>query len=174
LAVVEALQDGLPVDQRSVRAGLLGTNLAGRFEVRPEAVGTWVLDVAHNPAAAQSLSRALVDQYVGGKTYGLLAVLADKDVAGMVAALADRVDHWVLCGLGGDRGLGVERLQERLSGQIPVGSDTSSYADVEQGLNALAERLNEQDRVVVLGSFLTVAAARDWLNRNPASTQTPL
>jgi dihydrofolate synthase/folylpolyglutamate synthase len=175
LAVLEAMQQHLPVDQRSIRAGLLAAGLPGRLEVRADVTGTWVLDVAHNPAAARSLARALADQYTGGQTYALLGVLADKDVVGMAEALAERVDHWLLCGLPPDeRGLSAGQLRTRLDGKIPARSGVSSYAGVEQGLNALAGRLKEADRILVLGSFLTVAAARDWLDRHSARPPSPV
>ncbi len=165
LAVLEALQADLPVDQRGVRAGLLAARLPGRAEVWPGTLATWVLDVAHNPAAAACLAQTLGDQYVSGKTYAVLGALADKDVAGMIDALVERIDHWILCGIAEGRGLSAEQLAFKVSPDI----EHSLHEDVEQGLNQLADKLRGEDRVVVLGSFLTVAAARDWLNRVPAA-----
>lgn len=170
LAVLEALQVELSVDQRSVRAGLLGARLAGRLEVPPGPLGTWVLDVAHNPAAAATLARALGDQYIDGKTYALLGALADKDVTGIAEALHRHVDHWCLCTLDDPRGCSAAQLAE----QLPAGSAVTMHAGVEPGLDSLLARLRREDRVVVLGSFLTVAAAREWLNRCPAADATSL
>ncbi len=161
LAALAGVADRLPLDQRAVRDGLLSARVAGRMEV----VGNdpiWLLDVAHNPHAARALAEALRDQYVSGATHAVLAMLTDKDAAGVVAALDGCVDHWWLAGLEGARAMTAQTLRERL----PQTLKASCFATVEDALTAVSGRIGKGDRVIVLGSFLTVGQARDWLGVN--------
>ena len=164
LAGLATVADRLPLDQRAVREGLLAAQVAGRMEVLP-GDPLWLLDVGHNPHAARALAATLADQFVPGRTYAVLAMLADKDPAGVVQALADRVDHWLLAGLDGPRAMTAAQLQARL----PAGLDTECCDDVEAALARAGSLAGKGDRVVVLGSFHTVGKARAWLGIHPAS-----
>lgn len=96
-AVADALLDALEaagiarVDADARRAGYASVTWPGRLE-RLEAEGReWLLDGAHNPAGAAALADALDDlaPYLApGPITLLTASMADKDVAGVVAALA--------------------------------------------------------------------------------------
>lgn len=163
LAVLEALEATLPVDQRAVREGLLAARLPGRFDVRRVAATTWVLDVAHNPEAARALAANLGAQFVAGRTHAVLGMLRDKDVAGVVRAVADRVDVWHLAGLDDPRGLDTRALADRVRTALP-GVQPLLYPDLPGALAAAAAAAGEADRVLVLGSFHTVGSALDWLH----------
>lgn len=158
LAGLAAIADRLPLDQHAVREGLLTARVPGRMEVVP-GDPAWLLDVGHNPHAARALADALGDHYVPGRSYGVLAMLADKDPAGVVAALAGHIDHWLLAGLEGPRALAAGELRSRL----PAGLSCELCDDVPQALARARALAGSGDRVVVLGSFLTVGMARDWL-----------
>jgi dihydrofolate synthase/folylpolyglutamate synthase len=85
LAAVEALLGSLDVERvREVAAAL---ELHGRMEVI-DADPVMVLDAAHNPAGAAALAEALPAVAGGRPVIAALAVLADKDVRGVVGALA--------------------------------------------------------------------------------------
>jgi dihydrofolate synthase/folylpolyglutamate synthase len=158
LAGLAAIAERLPVDQRAVRDGLLNTRVPGRMEVIP-GDPLWLLDVGHNPHAARALAATLADQFVPGRTYAVLAMLGDKDPAGVVAALAGQVDVWLLAGLDGPRAMTAAQLR----GQLPVELESQQWADVPAALARARELAGEGDRVLVIGSFLTVGQARDWL-----------
>ena len=98
LAALEAMRSLLPVSQQAVRHGLLSVELAGRFQVLPGRP-TIVLDVAHNPHAAAALAQNLDNMGFFPYTYALVGVMRDKDLAGVLGALGERVDHWLLTGL---------------------------------------------------------------------------
>jgi dihydrofolate synthase/folylpolyglutamate synthase len=159
LAGLAAIAERLPVDQQAVRAGLLTAQLAGRMEVLP-GDPVWLLDVGHNPHAAHALASTLADQFVAGRTYAVLAMLADKDPAGVVAALQGQVDHWLLAGLQDSRGMSGGQLRERLSADLPC----AVFTDVPAALAHVRSLAGTGDRVVVLGSFHTVGEARQWLS----------
>ena len=172
LAALEALRDRLPVSAQAVRQGLATVELPGRFQVlagRP----TVVLDVAHNPHAVAHLAANLDGMGFFPVTYAVVGMLADKDVAGAVAHLRERVDHWLCVDLPGPRGLAATEVARRLAdaGIVPRegrGADAprtvECHASPRAALAAAKGRADENDRIVVFGSFLTVAdvlAARE-------------
>ncbi len=53
-----------------------------------------VLDVAHNPAAAISVCDALQEHYSGHRVLAIFSALNDKDIVGIVSALAPVVSSW--------------------------------------------------------------------------------
>ena len=106
LAALEALREKLPVAAQAVRNGLAMVELPGRFQIVP-GQPTLVLDVAHNPQAAGVLNENLASMGYFPETWAVVGMLADKDVAGAVRLLRDRVDHWLVATLPGPRGLSI-------------------------------------------------------------------
>jgi dihydrofolate synthase/folylpolyglutamate synthase len=163
IAVLTALRDRIPVEHEAIVRGLRTVRLAGRFQYvsNPHSDAQWVVDVAHNPAAAQTLASQLKSAPVAGRTIAVCAILGDKDIERIGAVLQDCVDEWVVCGLDSPRALPPRELAARLR--------ASGIEIAAEGQNvARACRLAEQssrkgDRVVVFGSFLTVAAALEYL-----------
>jgi dihydrofolate synthase/folylpolyglutamate synthase len=164
LAAVAPLGAGL--DERAVNAALGRVRLAGRFEIVPGAV-EWILDIAHNEPAARVLARHLNERPLPspaaagrGRTFAVAGMLADKDAAGIAAALAPCIDHWILCALPGPRGGSAAALAGRMQLTAPRSTLADSVAEGCVRARALAR---PGDRVVVLGSFYTVGPAREWL-----------
>ena len=163
LVALDCLSGQLPLDQGAVRAGLLSARVGGRFEVRPGRP-TWVLDVAHNPQAAAVLSGMLGDFFTPGRRIAVCGMLADKDAAGVAAALAGRFDAWYLVDLSAEpRGQSATRLAESIrpvAGAVPL----HVASTIDQTLGAVAAQSGPDDLVVVFGSFLTVGGAMAWLD----------
>ncbi len=155
LAAMQVLQAG---DAPAVSRALQGLSLAGRFQIIPGPV-EWILDVAHNEPAAQVLARNLRDRPCAGKTLCVAAVLGDKDVAAVAGALRDVVDAWILCGIDAPRGLPAAALAAR----SPVFAHAALAVDVAAGMRQAAAGAERGDRIVVCGSFLTVAPAMQLL-----------
>lgn len=139
----------------TVAAGLRAARVPGRFEVRPGAVET-VLDVAHNPAAAAVLRATLAARPCRGRTLAVLAMYADKDAAGVVAALAAVVDAWLVAGLPGPRGRAAVELERVVTA---AGGTVLHAAPAPRAAYRRARALARPgDRIVVAGSFAAVAA----------------
>lgn len=160
LAALAALSERLPVDQAAVREGLLVARQPGRFEVCP-GKPNWVLDVAHNAQAVQALADTLAGMPCRGRLIAVLAMLADKDVAGVVAALQPQVDLWLPAGLAVPRGLSGLELLARLPEGLAVGGMSQT---VEQALESALDMAGPEDTVLAFGSFHTVGQARAWLS----------
>lgn len=161
LAALEALAERLPVSMQAVREGLIQVVLPGRFQVVP-GQPTIILDVAHNPQSAGVLAENLSNSGYAPRTFAVVSMLADKDVEGAVRLLDRRVDRWYACGLSGPRTLDAGAMAARL-GTASVSAEVRLCESVARGLSAAREDANPDDRIVVFGSFLTVAAAMDAL-----------
>jgi dihydrofolate synthase / folylpolyglutamate synthase len=170
LAAVAALASTahLPgvLDERTVNAALADVHLAGRLQIVPGAV-EWILDIAHNEPAARVLAAHLRERPLPRAaaprhphTLAVAGVLADKDAAGISAALAPLIDHWIVCALPGPRGGSAAELAQRL--RLAAGELTLADS-VEQGCEIARARSRPGDRVVVFGSFHTVGPALEWL-----------
>ncbi|MCK9984149.1 MAG: dihydrofolate synthase / folylpolyglutamate synthase [Azoarcus sp.] len=155
LMALEMLRQRIPVSMQAVRQGLMLVELPGRFQVLPGRPSV-VLDVAHNPQAAGVLSENLSNMGFFPETWAVLGMLADKDVEGVVKLIQDRVDHWMLVSLPGARGLSAERLEQRLR-SVGVRGDIQRFESPAEGYAAARKTAGEGDRIVVFGSFLTVA-----------------
>lgn len=161
-AAIAALQ-ALPVElpDTAWAQGIANARVAGRLQ-RSDVDGVQVLlDVGHNPQAARALADALGAQAHTGRTHAIYAALADKDVLGVVEAVAAQVDHWALAGLDGARGQSAQALQARLQGS--AAAQAACHGDVADALRAVLAQASPGDRVLVFGSFHTVADALNAL-----------
>ncbi len=155
LAALDALQERIPVSMQAVREGLSRVELPGRFQVMPGSPSV-VLDVAHNPQAAEVLAQNLVDQGFFANTRAVIGMLADKDMKGVCAALRGRIDEWHAAGLTGARAASAAQLAAAIA-ESGAGGKVFQHASPRAAYAAARERSSENDRIVVFGSFLTVA-----------------
>jgi dihydrofolate synthase / folylpolyglutamate synthase len=164
IAALEEIAERLPVPAAAVAQGLKDVRLAARFQVivpvRP-ATPTWILDVAHNPAAAQVLARNLRDTRSGGRTLAVCGILADKDASGVAAELRDCIDAWWCASTVGERGRSGAALAQIVASQVTAAIEVVDSP--EAGCAAALAAAGPRDRIVVFGSFHTVGPALDWL-----------
>ena len=154
LAALDALRDCLPVNMEAVRRGLVEVELPGRFQFVP-GQPQLILDVAHNPHAARSLAQNLAN-LPPAKTFAVFAMLKDKDVAGVVAALDAHIDVWLVAGIDAPRGATAAELRRVLEKQGVRGEIVTCLA-IANALYEAGNRACENDRIAALGSFYTVA-----------------
>ena len=156
LMALDCLAGRFPVKNADIRAGLLNAVLPGRFQTLPGRP-IRVLDVAHNPQAAEALARTLRAQPVAGRTIAVCAMLRDKPIAEVLAIVAPLVARWHVAGLSGERGTSAEDMRQALA-QAGVRDTVELHADVEQAYAAALAEAGDGDRIVVFGSFHTVGA----------------
>ncbi len=147
---------GMDLEADACRRALASVALPGRMQW----LGQWCLDVGHNPHAATYLAQRLATRPVAGRTIALLGMLGDKDADGVVTALMPAVDVWVPVSLAGARARTAADLAERLvrhGGKVWHRGD--SPVEAAEWLTA---RLAPEDRVLVCGSFFTVADILAW------------
>jgi dihydrofolate synthase/folylpolyglutamate synthase len=157
LAALDCLRERLPLAMQSVRRGLAEVSLPGRFQVLPGRPQV-VLDVAHNPEAAAVLAANLGDSGFAPETIAVFGMLRDKDIAGVVRAMAPRITRWHLATLPGPRGADASEIFEILRNEN-IKAPASQYPTVAAALAAAKKEADENDKIVIFGSFLTVADA---------------
>jgi dihydrofolate synthase/folylpolyglutamate synthase len=147
------------LDARTAAAALRRVRLAGRFQIVPGPV-EWILDIAHNPPAAEVLASQLRERPCRGRTLGVVGILGDKDAPQIAQALAPVLDEWILCSLEGPRGIAATQLASRLERIVRQPTLADSVPD---GCAAARAAARPGDRVVVCGSVHTVGPALEWL-----------
>jgi dihydrofolate synthase/folylpolyglutamate synthase len=155
LAVVDELKERLPVAAGDIRRGLVEVRLPGRFQVLPGRPVV-VLDVAHNPHAARALAENLASQGRFRTTFAVIGMFKDKDILGVARALKPRVDVWLAATLPGERGASAERIVQALRDAGAEG-EVRAFSQPAAAFAEASARAREDDRIVVFGSFLTVA-----------------
>ena len=155
LAALDALKDALPVSMEAARRGLAEVVLAGRFQVLPGRPQI-ILDVAHNPRAARALAHNLEAMPPSHKTYAVCAMLKDKDMAGVVQVLKDQVQVWLVAGIDAPRGASAAELAQALQ-QAGITRNVRTCLTVTDAMRQACNEAAENDRIMVFGSFYTVA-----------------
>ncbi|MEW6025476.1 MAG: bifunctional tetrahydrofolate synthase/dihydrofolate synthase [Pseudomonadota bacterium] len=161
LAALEALRMQLPAGAQEVRTGLALVELPGRFQVLPGRPTT-VLDVAHNPHASATLAQNLGNMGFHRYTYAVFGIMEDKDIEGVLAPMAGLIDHWCLADLPSPRSAKGDKLAQQVAALKPAGAkeadfSVTSFADPAAAFANAVSRAEENDRIVVFGSFYTVA-----------------
>jgi len=178
LAAVEAFfgagaQRQLDVDL--VRAGFAAVTSPGRLE-RMRSAPTVFIDAAHNPAGAAALAQALQEEFDFRYLVGVVSVMGDKDVDGILAALEPAFDHIVVTHNGSPRALDVETLAHRAEERF--GPDrvitAATLPDAIETATAMVEEAGSDGEgfggagMVITGSVVTAGAARTLFGKDPA------
>ncbi len=167
LAALDVLHDRLAVSMGAVRDGLVSVELAGRLQVLPGRPVT-VFDVAHNAQAAAALADSLASMGFHPRTCAVFGIMADKDIDSVITAVVSRVDAWYVASLPPPRGATASHLRARLEAAGVAPAAIREFADPASAYGAAREVVSEADRIIVFGSFLTVAAALAQTDRRAA------
>ncbi len=157
---------GYPLEPEAIGRALAHTRLAGRLDRRTV---QWqgkqlnlLLDVGHNPHAAQFLAECLTRSPVSGKRRAVFGLLGDKDLEGVVAQLMPVIDDWAVAPLPTSRSRPAAQLQSALQN---LGAQVTSYQSVASALEAQCAHATTDDEILLFGSFYCVAEALEWLAR---------
>lgn len=157
LCAVEHLNALLPASQANIHAALEAVKLTGRFQ-QIQSQPDIIVDVAHNSHAAKSLAQNLQSTPCSGRTLAVFAMLADKDIEGVIGALAPHISQWYVADIHSARGAKAADLQKILIKKVNKTS-VQLYAEVSTALAAACKDADKNDRIIVFGSFYTVADA---------------
>lgn len=164
LQALQLLPINLEVQQVAVALDKLG--LAGRFDKRRDLRSgrAVIFDVAHNPDAMRQLGirlqRYKAQNLGSGRIVAVLAVMADKDVIGMITALEYCVDIWYIAQVDEARSMAADEVAQTMK-DVGITSDQGQilqFDSVESAYRAACDETGAQDTVLVTGSFFTVAA----------------
>jgi dihydrofolate synthase/folylpolyglutamate synthase len=118
-----------------------------------------ILDVAHNPHAASALNQNLGNMGYHPYTFAVFGSMHDKDIDGVIKAMSEHVDHWCLATLPSPRSASGSELAAKvqLIQEDRPERTVNIFDDPAQAFANAMSRASENDRIVVFGSFLTVA-----------------
>ncbi len=176
LMAVDALQHQFTVNASSIEAGLKAVAVSGRFEKVVIDGQLAILDVAHNPAAAETVKDALAKHYPDYRVYAIFSALKDKDLVGIVSALAPAVSSWYCAELSVPRATPLDAIINTIEHcqSAPVKACASvleawsaAVADIQKHASTHAE---QRSLVLVAGSFSTLSELRESTARLPASS----
>lgn len=156
LQVVELLRERHPVTEAHLHEGLEEVVLHGRFHC-VENEFEYVMDVAHNPQAAGSFVATLATMPETGRTHAIVGMLSTKNHVEYLRCLAGVVDEWHFASLPGPQGADAEDLAGSIA-KVHPGASCHCHASVEAAHAAVERVARPGERVLVLGSFITVGA----------------
>jgi dihydrofolate synthase/folylpolyglutamate synthase len=164
-----ALLLGCEMSDAQVLAAVARARPRGRCERLSICGRDYVLDVAHNPAATYNLVEFLNVTPCNGKTLALFSVMGDKDVRGMLTAAAGCFDAWFVADQPANpRAARGEDIAAQLRGEGAAAVSVSK--NLRQALRQAKGVMAAGDRLVVFGSFHTVAEILPLLAREPSKT----
>jgi len=159
LHALQGLDSGLATMDlaKAAASGIQAARVAARLQVLGGDPAL-VVDVGHNPQAARALAEWL-DARPGIRVHAVYGALSDKDVAGVIGALGERIAHWHLAGLERDtpRGLAADALVAQLAAVLP-GARYDAHPDVVTALDAARRAAKPGECVLAFGSFFVAAA----------------
>ncbi len=151
----------------AINAGLTKVSVTGRMQklqVKRRQDGrdvTVILDVAHNPQAAQYLAERLKALMSNQRLTAVLAMLDDKDFGSVVNGFDNVFAEWHVAAVSyGSRALPAETLADHL---ISRGQRVQCHDTVADALDAALEVDDDTNTVVVFGSFYTVSESLQHL-----------
>ncbi|XKU39327.1 bifunctional tetrahydrofolate synthase/dihydrofolate synthase [Pseudomonas [fluorescens] ATCC 17400] len=166
LALQAYLLLDLPWNAGQIADTLQRTRVVGRLDRR---AFEWqgkrldlLLDVGHNPHAAQYLARRLASHVPTGRRLAVFGLLSDKDLEGVVAPLLSSVQAWAVAPLDTPRSRSADDVQVLLQN---LGATVTSHASVIAALEAQCAVATAEDEILLFGSFYCVAEALEWLAR---------
>ena len=164
LAAVEAFA-GVQLDSELVRSAFSKVRSPGRCEVIHRDP-TVIIDAAHNPHGAKAISNTINSEFDFETVIGVVAVLGDKDAAGILAALSQVVDYLVVSQSSSARALPANDLAQ-LAKQFFASEQIEVIPELRGAITYATEKANLSNQVndgvsavLITGSVVTAGEAR--------------
>lgn len=164
------------LDIEAIRSGFSSVIIPGRLE-RVRSAPAVFLDAAHNPHGAAALAETLQSEFDFRRLVGVISVMGDKDVAGILGALEPAFDEIVVTHNGSPRAMETDALAG-IALEI-FGEDRVVVAptllDAVETATAMVEEAAEDGGaegfsgtgIVITGSVVTAGAARTLFGKDP-------
>ena len=153
VAAVQIMRQQLPVSNEALAQGIAQAQNTARFQIiqrQPEII----LDVAHNPHAARALASSL-NALPTKRTLAVFSILADKDSDSVINTLQGSIDEWFIAPLDLPRGMTLTALTAKLKKHNIQA--IHPHNTIQAAYTAALSQVTENDRIIVFGSFHTVA-----------------
>ena len=156
LAAIQFLQAKIAVSESAIRQGLNSVNLLGRFQLI-ESNPPVLLDVSHNPQAAQALVEYLQLEFKQTPVHAVFTMMSDKDIAGVISLMQPFIKHWYISPLDNPR-TSKETDLKKVFQQCNINQISLGFKDFLTAYLAAKENaLTEQGIILIFGSFFLVS-----------------
>jgi dihydrofolate synthase/folylpolyglutamate synthase len=154
LMILECLKSTFSISEVAIIEALKTLHVPGRFQCLSQ-YPTVIIDVAHNPESAMYLGKQLEKQKIDGKTHAIFGMAGRKAVEASIAPLMPYIHSWSL----------VDIVPEQPCSHraMAILKSAESFSSVEAALEKAKKLAKKHDRIIIFGSFLTVAAAMEYL-----------
>ena len=171
LALFEALSLDKMLYRPDVDSAMKSVRVAGRFE---QIADRWIVDVAHNPAAAEALAIEIEALEMKKPLVAVVGMLADKDVPGYMEPFGRLVDRFIAVPIEGTRGADAQMTAKAIANA--TSKPCQIVDNVDGALTAAVTMAGDDGRILVTGSFYVAGPALKWIERhttaNPAVSAT--
>mgnify|MGYP000599626660 FL=1 len=157
IKAIEKLNYLFPVTNNMIVEGIKKAQIAARFQKIIIGDKTVILDVAHNPAAVETLVNTLLESPI--ETVAIFSALADKNIDDMIKLSSNSIKQWFLVPLSSERAIQLDALNDKFADS----QTTTVCANMNSAINETLGLKNIK-RIVIFGSFYTIADASEILN----------
>ena len=134
--------------------------LPGRFELL-DLHHRWILDVAHNPSAAENLRQRIDRSKINSDFSMIFSMMKDKHLELYLNAFKDLVDTWIICEMKTERSFRVKQIESKMNN---MGIDNIYCARSPlDAIKTLEKNVGLSNNVIVSGSFELVGPIREFL-----------
>jgi dihydrofolate synthase/folylpolyglutamate synthase len=166
LMAVESLLDKVPVSDKSIHAGLKNAYISGRFQlIKTENSAPILLDVSHNPQAAQALLDYLNSAFTELPIYAIFNMMRDKDMQSVVTIMQPKIKHWYISPVNNPR-TNKEIDTKNIFQNCNIKQISLGYSDFSSTFqNAKKAADTNHGLLVIFGSFFLVSEYFAQLNK---------
>ena len=157
IKAIEKLNYLFPVTNNMIVEGIRKAQIAARFQKIIIGDKTVILDVAHNPAAVETLVNTLLESPI--ETVAIFSALADKNIDDMIKLSSNSIKQWFLVPLSSERSIQLDALNDKFADSQTTTVCTNMKSAINETLG-----LKNIKRIVIFGSFYTIADASEILN----------
>jgi len=158
LMAISSLQDKLSVSDDAIRAGLSNAYIAGRFQlIKTENNPTVLLDVSHNPQAAQALLDYLNSEFSDLPIYAIFTMMRDKDMPSVISLMQPKIKHWYISPVNNPR-TSKEEDTKAIFNRCHIDQISTGFTNFSSTFHA-AKSAAKADKglLVIFGSFFLVS-----------------
>ena len=161
LAAIESYNSSLLPTTELLNNILKDFFIPGRFELIKSGTN-WVLDVAHNPAAAKNFRKRLSTLNIKQNNIMIFSMMKDKNLDLFINVFKDIISDWVVCKMNTERSYTTLELEKKLAG---LGVDNIKVMESTEEAFKYVENLEPiSDNIIVSGSFELVGPAKQYLS----------
>ena len=157
IKAIEKLNYLFPITNNMIVEGIKEAQIAARFQKIIIGDKTVILDVAHNPAAVETLVNTLLESPI--ETVAIFSALADKNIDDMIKLSSNSIKQWFLVPLSSERSIQLDALNDKVADSQTTTVCANMYSAINETLG-----LKNIKRIVIFGSFYTIADASEILN----------